>query len=195
MIPLAALSSLNYNIFVFPNSFAPSGIDGITTMAQYLFNINIGYLSLAVNIPLLAAGFFILNREFVAKTAVYTLSFSLFSLLFKLLDLSAICYHTDSGTSIVLAPIAAGAVRGVLYAVTLKFHGSSGGVDIIAKIVNKYKPNYSLMNIIFYINLIIAIAAYFVYGFKIEPVICSIIYSFVTSNVANRVEASRKGER
>ena len=38
MIICAVLSAINYKIFVFPNSFAPAGVDGICTMIQYLAN-------------------------------------------------------------------------------------------------------------------------------------------------------------
>ena len=66
---LAALSALNYNIFVFPNSFAPAGIDGICTMIQDTTQISIGYLSLIVNIPLIIISFIFLNKDFAIKTA------------------------------------------------------------------------------------------------------------------------------
>ena len=49
---IATVGALNYAVFIFPNSFAPAGIDGICTMIQDVTNINIGYLSLLVNIPL-----------------------------------------------------------------------------------------------------------------------------------------------
>ena len=50
---LACVMGLSYELFVFPNSFAPAGINGLTTMIQYLFHINIGYLSLLINLPLI----------------------------------------------------------------------------------------------------------------------------------------------
>ena len=49
---VAILSAVNYELFVFPNQFAPSGLNGICTMIQYLSGISVGYLSLLVNIPL-----------------------------------------------------------------------------------------------------------------------------------------------
>jgi len=54
---IAFLAALNYVLFVFPNKFAPSGVDGICTMIQDVLHINMGYLSLLVNIPLLIAAF------------------------------------------------------------------------------------------------------------------------------------------
>lgn len=186
----AFLSALNYTIFVFPNSFAPAGIDGICTMIQDVTKVNMGYLSLFVNIPLLVTAYILLNREFAVKTTVYVLSFSLAVVFLRYSDITMFAYHTDTGTSIVLAPVAAGTIRGILYALTLKINASSGGVDIIAAIVKKTKPYFNLMNTIFAINLLVAIGAYFVYGYKLEPVICSIIYSFITSSMSNNLRTA-----
>ncbi len=192
LVLISGLAALNYKIFVFPNSFAPAGVDGICTMIQHLTNTNMGYLALAVNVPLVVVGYFIVDKSFVRKTAVYTVAFSASTVLLSHIDLSSFLYYTDTGTSIVLAPIAAGVIRGLLYAVTLRLGGSGGGVDIPAAIVKRYKPHYDLMNIIFAFNMAIALSAYFVYGFQPEPVICSIIYSFVTSMVSKSVAATRK---
>ncbi|MBR6793219.1 MAG: YitT family protein [Clostridia bacterium] len=187
---LAVLSALNYAIFIFPNSFAPAGVDGICTMIQDIAGFSMGYLSLLVNVPLLIAAFIWLDREFTLKTAVYVVSFSAATILLRGIDLSAFVYHSESGTSIVLAPIAAGAIRGVLYAFTIRLNGSSGGTDIVAALVKKRKPYLELMNVIFIINMGVALSAYFVYGFKPEPVICSIIYSFITSATGNHLRAA-----
>lgn len=189
---LAVLSALNYAIFIFPNSFAPAGVDGICTMIQDLAGFSMGYLSLLVNIPLLLLAFWKLDRGFTGKTAVYVVSFSLATILLREVDLSPFIYHSESGTSIVLAPIAAGAIRGILYAFTLRLNASSGGTDIVAALVKRKKPYLNLMNVIFAINMGVALCAYFVYGFKPEPVICSIIYSFITSSISNHFKAAEQ---
>ena len=190
LLPIISfLSALNYAIFVFPNSFAPAGVDGICTMIQDLTDISIGYFALLVNVPLLIIGYFLLKKEFVIKTAVYVVSFSIFNILLRNADLSDFIYYTETSTSTVLAPIAAGAIRGILYAFTLKIDACSGGTDIIAAIVKHYKPYLNLMNVIFIINMVIALFSYPVYGFKADPVICSIIYSFITSTISNNIRA------
>lgn len=189
---LAALSAANYAVFIFPNSFAPAGIDGICTMIQDITHISMGYLSLLVNIPLLIAAFCLLDREFALKTTVYVFSFSIATVLLRHSDISAFAYHTDTNTSIVLAPVAAGAIRGILYAFTLRLNASSGGTDIVAAIVKRSRPYFNLMNVIFTINMLIALSSYFVYGFNPEPVICSIIYSFITSAISNHIQASER---
>lgn len=187
---ISFLSALNYAIFVFPNSFAPAGVDGICTMIQDLTDISIGYFALLVNIPLLIIGWFLLKKEFVIKTAIYVVSFSIFNIILRNMDLSDFIYYTETSTSTVLAPIAAGAIRGILYAFTLKINACSGGTDIIVAIVKHYKPYLNLMNVIFMINMVIALFSYPVYGFKADPVICSIIYSFITSTISNNIRAN-----
>lgn len=184
----AVASSLNYAVFIFPNSFAPAGVDGICTMIQDMLGVSMGYLSLLVNIPLSITAFLLLSRSFAVKTTIYVVCFSLCTVLISYIDISRIVYHTETGTSIVLAPVAAGVIRGMLYAATLKLGASSGGTDIVAAIFKRFNPYFNLMNVIFGINLIIALCSYFVYGFKAEPVICSIVYSFITSSITNRIQ-------
>lgn len=187
----AFFAALNYSIFVFPNKFAPAGIDGICTMIQDISNINMGYLSLFVNIPLIIAAFFILNRDFAIKSTIFVVSLSLSIILLKYIDISSLYYVTNTGTSIVLSPIAAGAIRGIIYAVTLRFNGSAGGIDIIAALIKKNKPHLNFMNILFFINMLIALSSYFVYDMMIEPVICSMLYSFINSNISNTLRLSK----
>lgn len=184
---LAALSALNYAIFIFPNKFAPAGIDGICTMIQDMTHINIGYLSFLVNVPLIIISFFVLNKDFAIKSTAYIIAFSISSIIYGKIDLSQFYYITNNGSSIVLAPIVAGVIRGMIYYITLKFNGSSGGVDIISALIKHKKPFLDLMNTIFFFNMIVALCSYFVYGMNPEPVICSILYSFVTSTVNNNI--------
>jgi len=192
MVVLGACLALDYYMFVFPNSFAPGGVDGFCTMIQYIFKFNIGYLSLIFNVPLLVASFFVLKKMFTIKSIIFIITFSVVSILPDHVDMTFLLYYTDNGTSTVLAPIVAGVIRGLLYVVTIKFGGCAGGVDIIGELIHKYKPHIDLMNIIFVINVCVAIMAYFVYGFKLEPTICSIVYTFVSRTVSIQVQANLK---
>ena len=49
---LALGASVNYELFVFPNQFAPAGLNGVCTMIQHLSGSSVGYLSLLINVPL-----------------------------------------------------------------------------------------------------------------------------------------------
>lgn len=189
---LAAVSALNYSIFIFPNQFAPAGLDGICTMIQDVTGISIGYLALAANIPLLMIAWFKLDRDYVVKSAVYIIAFSVVSAILSEVDLGEFYYRTESNTSIVLAPIAAGVIRGILYVFTLALNGSSGGVDIVAALIRRKAPHLNLMNIIFALNMSVAMCSYFVYGYQLEPVICGILYFYITSQTSSHIQSTQK---
>lgn len=64
---LACLMGVSYELFVFPNAFAPAGINGLATMLQYLLHVNIGYLSLLINLPLVLLAWKKVDRTSPAK--------------------------------------------------------------------------------------------------------------------------------
>ena len=191
MIVFAIIHAFAFKIFIFPNDFAPSGVDGILTMIQYLTGTNIGYLSLLVNIPFIIWGAFYLKPSYLVKTTIYFVSFSLIMISFNYIPFPEVLIF-KSEFSQILAPIAGGVVRGLIYVITIKEDGCSGGIDIIAAIVKKTRPHYNFMNIIFAINTSIAIASFFVYGFSYQPAICSIIYAFVTSTVTKMIQSIKR---
>ncbi len=132
---LACLMGVSYELFVFPNAFAPAGINGLATMLQYLLHVNIGYLSLLINLPLVLLAWKKVDRDFARKTLVFVLVFSAVTLVLGQMDLSAIAY--DSGSSAILGPVAAGVVSGAVYGWVIRQNGSTGGTDIIAAWVRK----------------------------------------------------------
>ena len=154
---LACLMGVSYELFVFPNAFAPAGINGLATMLQYLLHVNIGYLSLLINVTL------VLGQ----------------------MDLSAIAY--DSGSSAILGPVAAGVVSGAVYGWVIRQNGSTGGTDIVAAWVRKKHPEASLVWLIFSLNAAVAVLSFFVYGCQFEPVILCLIYCYLSSSISDTI--------
>ena len=189
MVAIACAAALCYQIFIFENSFAPAGINGIATMIQYKLNFSVAYLSLLINIPLCVLAFVFLNKSFAARTTVFALTFSaaLLLLQFRIIDLSFLSYKTDNGTSTILAPLASGVINGIIYGAAIRLNGCTGGTDIFAALIHKRRPELNLIWIIFAMNTAVALTSYFVYGFKVEPVVLCIIYSFLTSQVSDNI--------
>ena len=121
---LACVMGVSYELFVFPNAFAPAGINGIATMVQYLFHISIGYLSLIINIPLILLAWTKLDPDFARKSLLFVLVFSAVTLVLGHMDLSGIAY--DTGSSAILGPVAAGVVSGAVYGLVIRGNGSAG---------------------------------------------------------------------
>ena len=120
IILIALVCALNYELFVFPNRFAPAGLNGICTMIQYVFGINIGYMSMIINIPLAIIVYFLVSKPLAIRSMVYVGTFSLASILLDYVNLSAFVYYTESGTSAILGPLVAGIIFGGCYALLLQ---------------------------------------------------------------------------
>lgn len=187
VIALVALAAaLDYELFVFPNAFAPSGINGICTMIQYISGISVGYMSLLINVPLALIVYFKVSKPMAVRSMVYVVVFSLGLLILDKVDLSAIAYSTSNGTSRILGPLTAGIIMGYVYSILMKASAYTGGTDFLAAIIHAKNPEKSVMGLTFLMNASVAIASYFVYDYKVEPVLLCILYSFASTNMAER---------
>ena len=183
---VAFFAAVNYELFVFPNAFAPSGLNGICTMIQYVSGISVGYLSLLINLPLAIWCYIEVSRPIAIRSMVYVVVFSAALLILDHVDLSVIAYSTENGTSRIMGPLVAGIIMGFCYSVLIRASAYTGGTDFISAIIHKRHPEKSVFSLSFTINAIVAIASFFVYDYKIEPVIMCIVYSFASSTVGER---------
>lgn len=187
---IAFVVALNYELFVFPNSFAPSGINGICTMIQHVFGISVGYLSLLINVPLAIWVYLEVSKPVAIRSMVYVVTFSVAILILDHVDLTAFAYSTENGTSKILGPLVAGIIMGYCYNLLIRASAYSGGTDFIAALINKRNPNKSVLGLSFIMNATVAVGSYFVYDFQMEPVILCIIYAFASSTVGERLTKS-----
>lgn len=187
IVLVAMLAAVNYELFIFPNKFAPAGLNGICTLIQEITGFRVGYMSLIINIPLAVACYLDVNKNLALRSMVYVLTFSLGLILLEHIDISAFAYATESGTSKILGPLVAGVINGYIYSLLLKISAHTGGMDFVSAIVHKHKPYVSFFSIGFAINTCVALASYAVYGFQMEPVILCILYSFMSSTVGDKL--------
>ena len=187
---IALLASVNYELFVFPNQFAPSGLNGICTMIQYVTGISVGYLSLLVNVPLAVWCYIEVSKPVALRSMVYVITFSLGLILLDHVDLSAFAYSTENGTSKILGPLVAGVIQGYVYSILVKASAYTGGTDFVSAIVHKHSPQMGFFGVTFALNTCVAVCSYFVYGYQMEPVILCILYSFMSTTVGERLMKS-----
>lgn len=196
IIIVALLCALNYQIFVFPNRFAPAGINGVATMIQYKLGISVGYLSLLINLPLAALVFIFVSRPLAVRSMVYVLVFSAALVALDYVDLSRFAYATDNGTSTIMGPLVAGIIQGTAYSILVRCSAYSGGSDFVAALIHKRHPEKSIFWLIFLLNSSVAAASYFVYDYRMEPVILSILYTFTSTMVSDKaVKSGRSAVR
>lgn len=188
IVGVALVYALSYTLFVFPNKFAPAGLSGICTMVQYVFGINVGYLTLIINIPLAIWVYFAVSRPLAVRSMVFVVVYSLALVALEHIDLSAFAYSGES--SRILGPLVGGIINGACYAQLLKASAYTGGTDFVAALIHKNHPEKSIFGLIFTMNAIVAVVSYFVYDYKMEPVILCILYSFASSTLSERVTKS-----
>lgn len=184
---IAVLGALNYQVFVFPNDFAPSGLNGILTILRHLFGINFGMMYLVLNLPLLAYAHHVLHGRYAGITLVFVIVFSTANIVFRRIDLSVITFYGQDSGERIMAAVAAGVFSGFNYGMAMRLGGSTGGMDIVGSIVNHKNPELSLVWVVFGINALVAVLSFFAYGMNYVPVILCLIYSFVTSRVGDLI--------
>lgn len=183
----AILTALIYEIFVFPNNFAPAGLNGFATMIQHLFGIEVGALSLIINLPMLAVAFFVLGRTYTSRTATYTVVFSVALIFLERVDISPIVFRAQNTGDAILAAVAGGLFNGALYSFSVKAGGSTGGTDVIGGFINHKHPEYDTVWIIFLLNVAVAAVSFFVYDMQYQPVILCAVYVFASSKVSDSI--------
>ncbi len=186
------VQAVAFHVFVFPNEFAPSGLNGICTMVQYLFHFNLGYLYILVNLPLAIAVYFLVGKAKAVRTFVYVAVFSVFTILLEKADLSAFTYLTDNGTSRILGPVVGGLVVGFCVFLIHKVGACGAGMEYVGLLVQKFNPHINFYWFAFALNTIVALSSYFVYGFKIEPVLLSIIYNYAAMFLRDQMVQSQQ---
>lgn len=187
IIGIAFLSALSYQLFVFPNKFAPAGLNGLCTMIQYALGIKVSVMNLIINIPLALIVMKVLSRPLAIRSLCYTLFFSFFLVLLDNVPLEAFAYNTTNGTSKILGPMVAGIITGFCYSVLIRGSSYTGGLDYVAALIHIKKPETNFLRITFFLNCIVALISYFVYDYQIEPVLLCIMYCYLSSTVSDRI--------
>ena len=171
----SALSAFTLHVFVFTNNFAPSGVDGIATMLQKGTGISAGIYSLLLNIPLLIVAFFFINKKYVLHTVIFTV---LSSVGMVILDVVNFYQYTAENEKL-LAAIFTGLFLGIRTGLMIRIGASTGGVDIVACIVQKKKPYFNIERIISVICYIIIGVSFFVYENNLNSVLLAVVQMFV----------------
>lgn len=173
----AAVFSAGINCFTAPNDIAPGGVGGLATVISYLsgHRIGIGLVFGLINIPLVIAGFLKLGRPMMLRTllavTVTTVCTDYMSGLFP-------TYVGDRIIAAVFGGVLLGAGIGLVY---LR-DGTTGGTDIINKLIQKAKPHLSLGSIMMITDAVVVVVSILAFG-NLESGLYAIITIFVSSRI------------
>lgn len=186
---------LGWTIFLVPNNLIGGGVSGIASIIQYATGgaIKIGTMYFAINVVLLIAALCVLGRNFGGKTIyaiiICSIGLNVFQDIFP--DEFIQSLAVDNGK--LLCTIMGGIMVGVGIGMSMSQGGSTGGTDIIALIVNKYR-NVSPGKMILWMDVVIILSSMMVpsvtadgtvmpFVDKITTIVFGLIYIGICSTV------------
>ncbi|MDP4181201.1 MAG: YitT family protein [Bacillota bacterium] len=157
------LVSIGIVFFKVPNNFATGGVTGISIIINKLEPVfSVGTLMLIINIALLAMGMLFAGFEFELKTMYSTILISLVVWFLEKKYPIKSSLTGDMMLELFLAILLLGAGSAILF----YQNASSGGTDIIAKILNQ-KTHWHIGKTVLIVDLTISMFAIFIFGLKI----------------------------
>ena len=184
---------LGWTLFLVPNNLIGGGVTGIASIVQYATGIKIGYTYFVVNVGLLIAALFVLGKGFGGKTVYAIILASLGMNVMQAVipeDIVTIL-ATDNGK--LMSTIMGGILAGAGMGMTMSQGGSTGGTDIIALIVNKYR-NVSPGRMILFMDVAIILSSMLVPSYTSDgslmpwaDKITTVVYGFILVVIVSTV--------
>lgn len=172
------------NIFNSPNSIAQGGATGIAILINYIFPaLPIGTILFLINIPLFIASFIKYGKNFILKTFAATLILS------AIIDIQEIViskYNLIYTGDRLLAALFGGALCGLGLGIVFSRGATTGGTDIMGKLIKSAMPHISMGRLVMIMDLCVVCMAGVVYK-SIESMMYAVIVFFVSSKTLDFV--------
>ncbi len=174
-----------------PNDFATGGITGIAIIIEKATNGKIpqSISIFAINLPLLILAFFFVKKKFAILSLVHVLMQTAWLTGMEQLHIPQLIFPEK-----IFAALAGGIGIGAAIALAFKLGGSTGGMDIVAVIVQKKFPAPSIAWMLFILNCVVIASSFFVYKDlstetvgKILPLIMAACEQYVESKVNDAI--------
>ncbi len=164
------VQALAMRFFLVPAHLVSGGISGIAQLVDYFIDFPIGTMILLGNIPLFILGFRYLGAlRFALRTTVAVITFSLFTNLFGQ-------YIPDTFTNdLILQSLYGGVLYGVGCGLVYRGKGTSGGSDILCRILNHY-TGISISQGYLLTDSIVVLAGGFIFGWDVALYGVAVIY-------------------
>ena len=177
-----------YHFFQNSNGFAPGGVGGLATITHHLLADKISWSVLMVtfNLPIFILVSIFINKKLGAILSVYLLTQSFIPKLYDALGAKAYCLANNGDDfNIVFACIATGVISGFGFSLMLRRFGASGGTYGISALIKRSKPEMNIAYVAFIMDTSVVMIAFFVYGMRITPVICTLLNLFIANVIVD----------
>ena len=156
-----------WTIFMIPNNLIGGGLTGVSSIIQYAVGIKMGYTYFVLNAILLVTAFVVIGANFGGKTIYAIILASVGLNVLQDLIPAAIIETLSVQNGKLMSTIMGGILSGAGIGMSMSQGGSTGGTDIIALIVNKYR-NISPGRIILWIDAVIILSSLAVPSYTAE---------------------------
>lgn len=175
----SVIYSIAVPMFIAPAHISPGGFTGIALIFNFLTGVPTGLMVFLLNIPVLAIAFKKFGAHFIIRTTIVT------ALVSALLDISEIIVAPFGGDRI-LSAIFGGILSGLGLSLVLLRGATTGGVDIIGKLINAKYPHISIGKIILISDSIVVIFSALCYR-DISGALYSVVTMFISSTVLDKM--------
>lgn len=177
-----------YYFFQNSNSFAPGGVGGLATITYHLLGNKVSWsiLMVAFNLPIFILVSAIVNKKLGLMLSIYMVVQSFFPKLYEAIEVQPYCYASYAEDfNIVFACIATGVISGFGFSLMLRRFGASGGTYGISALIKKARPEMNIAYISFIMDASVVFIAFFVYGMKVTPVMCTLLNLFIANVIVD----------
>lgn len=177
-----------YYFFQNSNGFAPGGVGGLATITHHLLANRISWsiLMVSFNLPIFILVSALIDKKLGVILSLYMVVQSFIPRLYELLGAKPYCLaNNHEDFNIVFACIATGVISGFGFSLMLKRFGASGGTYGISALIKKMKPEMNIAYVSFIMDTCVVFIAFFVYGMKITPVICTLLNLFIANIIVD----------
>ena len=165
-----------------PNQLTDGGISGITLLFKHFWGVNMGLSSLLLNIPLIILGYRFMGKRLLAYTIWGTLWLSFFLWFWRLIP---IIYQLNLEHDLFLSAILAGTLSGIGLGLIFRYNGTSGGTDIIARIM-QMKYGMSSGKVLLFCDTIILLSS--LSYLDLKHIMYTLVAAFILSKVMDAVQ-------
>lgn len=178
-----------YHFFQNSNGFAPGGVGGLATITHHFLEGRISWsaLMLAFNLPIFILLAIFVNRRLGLILSVYIAVQSFLPRIYELLGAQPYSLATAGDDyNVVFAAVATGVISGFGFSQMLKRFGASGGTYGISALLKRAHPAMNIAYVSFVMDSIVVLIAFFVYGMKLTPTMCTLINLFIANVIVDR---------
>lgn len=170
------VGAVAYPLFLVPNHIAPGGLTGLATVIHFLVGFPVGLTSFLLNVPLFVVGYRAMGRVFVLRSFVATVVFSL------LIDLIPLPPMTQNP---LLGAVFGGVLLGVGLGLILRGGATTGGSDMVARMVHSRFQHISVGAFLFFVDFCVVVMAGFV--IEVEYALYALISIYLSSRLIDAV--------